>query len=87
MMYTPGEGLSIDPKIQEVVFYVKQELRRISDALRVVQVDGINFAVLYSLPTKVQPGFEAYFAVDVVYPGSFEGKYRMNTVGTWVFIG
>jgi hypothetical protein len=83
MRYQPGTISA--SSLEELRRGVNDELRRIADALSLVETQAVNLEALHVAPGKPRHPAIAYSAAGVL--GVNEGLYRYDSANTWVFIG
>ncbi len=81
MSYAPGPA----PTEDGLLPYVVDELRRISDALSLLETDGVHFHSLDNTPNKDITAMVVYAKAGVL--GVNEGVYRMDSGGSWAYVG
>jgi hypothetical protein len=81
MSYTPG----LIPSKENLAREVWGELERISDALLLLETDGVHFNPLSVVPGKDVHALTVYAQAGVL--GIFEGLYRYDSSGAWIFVG
>lgn len=79
--YTPGVLSSKDPTKEELINFIKTELKKIQDVM--TQLDEGRRDVQYVEPTKPRVGQLAYADGTKWNPGGGEGLYYNNSAGTW----
>jgi hypothetical protein len=71
----------------ELAHYLNNELIKIADNFRNLEVDSVGFKVWNTTPDKPRTG-QAYYADGTNWnPGSGEGLYIYKSSATWVFLG
>ena len=73
-------AVGITDEVRPVVQWIDGELAGIEYALRLPEVQGIQFETLYSIPVKFREGDLYYFAAGVA--GGAEGVY-IRDAGNW----
>jgi hypothetical protein len=81
MLYLPGNIPSKEHSIRETW----EEFARISDALRLLENDGVHFNPLGVAPSKDIHALTVYAQAGVL--GIFEGLYRYDSSESWIFVG
>lgn len=81
MTYVPGSIPTKEHSIRETW----EEFARISDALKLLETEGIHFNPLGVVPGKDIHALTVYAQAGVL--GIFEGLYRYDSSGAWIFVG
>lgn len=79
--YQPGPA----PTSDNIVPFVMEELRRIADALELLETSGIHFNPLAVAPNKDIVALTVYANAGVL--GANEGIYRRDSGGSWIYVG